>query len=129
MKILSKAQILILHEQLISEFGGSLGVRDEGLLESAIYTPMQTFGGIEFYPTIIDKSVRLGYGLIKNHPFIDGNKRIGTHAMLVQLELNKIHLEYEDEELINVVYEVAAGVLSQESFHEWVIDHIAQEQS
>lgn len=98
-------------------------------MESAIYSPMHTFGGVEFYPTIIDKSVRLGYGLIKNHPFIDGNKRIGTHAMLVQLELNKIHLEYEDDELINAVYEVAAGVLSQESFHEWVIDHIAQEQS
>ena len=124
MIILTKRQILLLHEQLISVYGGSSGVRDDGLLESAINAPLQAFGGIEFYPTIIDKSVRLGFGLIKNHPFIDGNKRIGTHAMLTQLELNNVQLEYSADELIEVIMEVAAGDLSQESLHSWVSDHI-----
>ena len=126
MIILSKRQILLLHEQLISEFGGSGGVRDDGLLESAINVPLQSFGGVDFYPTIIDKSVRLCFGLVKNHPFIDGNKRIGTHAMLTQLALNGISLEYEDTELVNTIMEVAAGVLSQESLHAWVSDHVHQ---
>ena len=120
MIILTKRQILLLHEQLISTFGGTSGIRDDGLLESAINAPLQAFDGIEFYPTIINKSVRLGYGLIKNHPFLDGNKRIGAHVMLTQPELNGIHLEYEQEELIEVIMEVAAGVLSQESLHLWV---------
>ena len=124
MIILTKRQILLLHEQLISTFGGTSGIRDDGLLESAINAPLQAFDGIEFYPTIVDKSVRLGFGLIKNHPFIDGNKRIGAHVMLTQLELNGIHLEYEQEELIEVIMEVAAGVLSQESLHLWVSEHI-----
>ena len=117
---LTKDQILLLHEQLIDSFGGIHGVRDDGLLESALAAPYQSFAGIEFYPGIIDKAVRLGFGLIKNHPFLDGNKRIGTHAMLVLLELNDIHLEYDDDELIEIIQEVAAGVLSQESFHLWV---------
>jgi len=124
MIILTKRQILLLHEQLISTFGGTSGIRDDGLLESAINAPLQAFDGVEFYPTIIDKSVRLGYGLIKNHPFLDGNKRIGTHVMLTQLELNGIHLEYEQDELIEVILDVASGVLSQESFHEWVFEHL-----
>ena len=125
MKLISKRQILLLHEQLITAFGGSTGVRDEGMLESAINAPLQTFGGVEFYPTIVDKSVRLCFGLIKNHPFIDGNKRIGTHAMLVQLKMNNVHLQYEEDDLTEVIMEVAAGVLSQECLHLWVTEHIS----
>ena len=83
MKILKKRQILLLHSVLIAESGGSDGVRDEGLLDSAVNTPFQTFSGQDLYPTVLEKAVRLGFGLIRNHPFIDGNKRIGTHAMLV----------------------------------------------
>ncbi len=124
MILLTKRQILLLHEQLIAAYGGSSGVRDDGLLESAINAPLQTFGGIEFYPTVIDKSVRLCFGLIRNHPFIDGNKRIGAHAMLTQLAINGINVDYEDEEFIEVILEVAAGVLSQESLHDWVTNHL-----
>ena len=124
MKILTKDQIILLHEHLISEFGGSSGIRDEGLLESAINSPLQSFDGIDFYPTIIDKSVRLGFGLIKNHPFIDGNKRIGTPAILTQLALNGIFFNYDDNELIETIMEVAAGVLSHQSLHLWVTGHI-----
>ncbi len=85
MKRLSKEQILLLHTQLIEQTGGSNGVRDYSLLESALETPFQTFLDTDLYPTVQAKTARLGYGLIKNHPMVDGNKRIGTHAMLVFL--------------------------------------------
>ena len=87
MKKLSKEQILMLHSALIKETGGSAGVRDYNLLESAVENPFQSFDGEELYPTIQAKAARLGYGLIKNHCMLDGNKRIGTHAMLVLLAL------------------------------------------
>ena len=79
MIILSKEQIILLHSNLITETGGSGGIRDEQLLESAINAPFQTFDNIEVFPSIQQKAARLGYGLIKNHAFVDGNKRIGTH--------------------------------------------------
>ena len=94
MKKLSKKQILMLHTQLIQQTGGSDGVRDYNLLDSALENPFQSFGGEELYPTIQAKAARLGYGLIKNHCMIDGNKRIGTHVMLVFLVLNGIELKY-----------------------------------
>ena len=94
MKKLSKEQILMLHAQLIQQTGGSDGVRDYNLLDSALETPFQSFGGEELYPTIQAKAARLGYRLIKNHCMIDGNKRIGTHVMLVFLALNGIELSY-----------------------------------
>lgn len=107
MKILSKEQILLLHKHLIDISGGSYGIRDEGLLDSAINTPFQSFNDIELYPTILQKAVRLGYGIICNHPFLDGNKRIGTHAMLVFMDINNIFLEYTDNELIEIILGVA----------------------
>ena len=99
MKKLRKEQILVLHSQLIELTGGSAGVRDYNLLESAIETPFQVFAGEELYPTIQAKGTRLGYGLIKNHCMVDGNKRIGAHAMLVFFELNGIKLKYTQKEL------------------------------
>lgn len=95
MKRLSKEQILMLHSQLIEEYGGSDGVRDYNLLDSALENPFQSFGGEELYPTLQAKAARLGYGLIKNHCMIDGNKRIGTHAMLVFLAINGIEQSNE----------------------------------
>ena len=94
MIVLSKEQVLSLHTMLINETGGSDGVRDEALLESAIFAPLQKFDGKDLFPTVYQKSSRLGFGLIKNHPFVDGNKRIGAHSMLVSLSLNGIELEY-----------------------------------
>ena len=89
---LSKSQILLIHDQLISETGGSSGLRDEGMLDSALNAPFQTFGGEDVYPSLQKKAARLCFGLVKNHPFVDGNKRIGAHAMLVFLALNGIEL-------------------------------------
>ena len=87
---LSKPQILLLHEQLIAETGGSSGLRDEGMLDSALNAPFQTFGGEDVYPSLQQKAARLCFGLVKNHPLVDGNKRIGAHVMLVFLALNGV---------------------------------------
>ena len=123
MKRLSKEQILMLHSQLIAQTGGTDGVRDFNLLESAIETPFQVFGGEELYPTIQAKGARLGYGLIKNHCMLDGNKRIGVHAMLVFLALNGIELRYTQKELYEMVLEVADGSVEYDGMLKWVLDH------
>lgn len=123
MKKLSKEQILMLHTQLIQQTGGSDGVRDYNLLDSALETPFQSFGGDELYPTIQAKAARLGYGLIKNHCMVDGNKRIGTHAMLVFLALNGIELKYTQKELYETILDVAAGNIEYEGLLQWVLDH------
>ena len=123
MRKLSKEQILMLHSQLIEETGGSDGVRDYNLLESALETPFQSFGGEELYPTIQAKAARLGYGLIKNHCMVDGNKRIGTHAMLVFLALNGIELSYTQKELYETILDVVASKLDYEGLLEWVLEH------
>ena len=124
MKILSKQQILFLHADLIKEFGGTGGIRDEKLLDSAISAPFQTFGGVELYPTLIEKAARLGYGLIKNHPFIDGNKRVGTHAMLIFLALNNFSLRYEDADLIEIILRVADNTFDYSDLLNWLKNHV-----
>jgi death-on-curing protein len=124
MKTLNKRQILMLHSALISESGGSDGIHDEGLLDSAISAPFQTFAGQDLYPTILEKAARLGFGLIQNHPFIDGNKRIGTHAMLVFLDINSITVSYEDEDLISTILSVASGELDTIGLLNWLKNHL-----
>lgn len=123
MIILSKQQVISLHSCLISETGGSDGIRDEHLLESAISAPFQAFDNVEVFPSIQQKAARLGYGLIKNHAFVDGNKRIGTHAMLVFLALNKIELDYTQTELSDTILKVAADEYSFEDLLKWILDH------
>jgi death-on-curing protein len=124
MKSLNKRQLLLLHAALLETSGGASGVRDDSLLESALGSPFQTFAGQELYPTVLEKATRLGFGLIKNHPFVDGNKRIGAHAMLVLLALNGIALSYEDEELISTILAVADGTLDADGLLRWVQDHV-----
>ena len=116
---------MLLHSEIIKNTGGTDGVRDEGLLDSALSMPFQTFGGQELYPSLIEKAARLGYSLIKNHAFVDGNKRIGTHAMLVLLDINNIDLDYQDDELIKIIYDTAAGILDYKDLLSWPIEHIA----
>ncbi len=123
MKYPSKRQILLLHHTLIETSGGAEGVRDEGLLDSALMTPLQTFGNEELYPTLIHKAARLAFGLINNHPFIDGNKRIGTHAMLVFLALNGVELSYTDEDLVAIILDVAAGKIDEATLRSWIDRH------
>ena len=123
MIILSKEQILMLHSQLISETGGIGGIRDIALLESAINIPFQSFGDKDVYPSIQQKAARLGFGLVKNYAFVDGNKRIGAHAMLVFLALNQIELEYTQKELSDIILEIASGEKEFDALCKWVIAH------
>ena len=123
MKTLSQKQILALHSALIKEFGGSDGVRDEGLLESALAAPFQTFGGEPVYPSLQAKAAQLGFGLVCNHPFVDGNKRIGMYVMLTFLEVNGIHVECTNEEVVEAGLSVASGTMDYEALLQWVRDH------
>ena len=113
----------MLHSQLIEEYGGSDGVRDYNLLDSALENPFQSFGGEELYPTLQAKAARLGYGLIKNHCMIDGNKRIGTHAMLVFLAINGIEIDYTQKELYETILAIADGSLEYEYLLKWILEH------
>ena len=120
---LSKSQVLLLHEQLVAETGGSPGLRDEGMLDSALNAPFQTFGGEDVYPSLQQKAARLCFGLVKNHPFVDGNKRIGAHVMLVFLALNGIELQYTQTELSDIILQLAAGTIQSSDLLNWVLTH------
>ncbi len=99
---LDKEQVKRLHKQLLDATGGLDGIRDEGLLESALSAAFQTFDGMELYPSAAAKIARIAYGLVSNHPFADGNKRIGTLVMMVLLELNRIEADFSDEDIIRI---------------------------
>lgn len=120
---LTKAQVLLLHSSLITEFGGIDGIRDEGLLDSAINAPFQTYAGQFLYPTVQLKAAQLCFGLVKNHAFVDGNKRIGAHSMLVFLALNGIELEYSQKELYEIILDVACGKTDTGNLNNWILSH------
>lgn len=120
---LTKEQVLCLHTELIRETGGSDGLRDEGMLDSALAAPFQSFDGYTPYPSLQQKAARLGCGLVENHPFVDGNKRIGAHTMLVFLALNGIELTYTQKELTDIFLAVAAGTSGFPALLQWVLDH------
>lgn len=123
MIILSKEQVLQLHNSLIEATGGSGGLRDEGLLDSALNNPFQSFDGKELYPSIPAKAAQLCFGLVKNHAMIDGNKRLGAHIMLVFLALNGYELSYQQKELSDMVLTLAAGRISAEQVVQWIVEH------
>lgn len=120
---LTKEQILMLHSELIKTTGGSDGIRDIGLLESALETPFQSYDGEELYPSIQAKAARLCYGLVKNHAMVDGNKRIGVHAMLVFLSVNGYELEYTQKELSDIILDVAADKKQYGDVLQWLLEH------
>lgn len=119
----SKDKVELLHQLMAQETGGAVGVRDEGLLDSALEGIFQSFGGKELYPTKEEKGARLGYTLISNHAFLDGNKRIGMYVMLTFLEVNGIRLECSNEDIVEVGLGVASGRMDYEGLLSWVIDH------
>ena len=120
---LTKGQILMLHSQLIKATGGCNGVRDEGVLDSALESPFHSFGGEELYPSIHAKAARLCYGLVKNHAMADGNKRIGAHAMLVFLAVNGYELRYTQKELSDLILCVADGRKDCGDILQWILEH------
>ena len=123
MIILTKDQILLMHDQLIEETGGSKGLKDEGMLESALAAPFQSFDGKVLFPSVYQKAARLGYGLASNHAFVDGNKQIGMYVMLTFLEVNGIHMEASNEEVAQVGLAVAAGKMGYDELLDWVRAH------
>lgn len=123
MIILTKEQVLMLHDRLIEVTGGSKGIRDEGMLDSALANPFQVFGGEELYPSIQAKAAQLCYGLVKNHAMLDGNKRLGTHVMLVFLALNGYELAYSQKELSDTILALAAGDIQVDDLLQWIIRH------
>jgi death-on-curing protein len=124
MRYLTVIEVLALHGQVIEQSGGKDGVRDLGLLESAIAQPMMTFDGIDLYVSIVDKAVALGFSLIMNHPFVDGNKRTGHAAMEVFLVLNGLEIVASVEEQERVILSLAAGDTGREVFLDWLQTHV-----
>lgn len=120
---LTARQVTLLHQDLIAETGGMDGLRDAGLLDSALNLPFQTFDGQALYPSVQQKAARLCHSLVNNHPFVDGNKRIGVHAMLVFLAINGIELVYTQAELISLGLSVAAGEMTCDQVLRWIMEH------
>ena len=121
----SKEKVLLLHKLIAQETGGSIGVRDEGLLESALEAAFSGFGDQEFYPSKEEKGARLGYNLISNHAFVDGNKRIGMYVMLTFLEVNGIRMDCTNDDVAETGLAVASGEMDYDELLQWVKDHRA----
>ncbi len=119
----SKEKILLIHQLIAEETGGSVGVRDSGLLDSAIEGIYATFDGKELYKTKEEKGARLGYSLISNHAFVDGNKRIGVYIMLTFLEATGIDIKCTNEEVVEIGINVASGKMTYEELLDWVKRH------
>lgn len=113
--------VKLLHQLIAEETGGSVGVRDEGLLQSAMDAAFATFDGSDLYPTKEEKGARIGFNLISNHAFVDGNKRIGMHIMLTFLELNGIRLHCGDEDIVEAALGVASGKMDYQNLLDWVL--------
>jgi len=119
----SQEKVLLLHQLLIAETGGADNVRDFALLDSALQGAFATFGGQELYPTKEEKGARLGFSLISNHAFVDGNKRIGMYVMLTFLEVNGIHMDCTNEDVVTAGLGVASGAMKYEELLQWIMDH------
>jgi death-on-curing protein len=123
-KLLSIDEVIELHRRIITQSGGSDGLRDRASLESCLAQPHQTFGGTDLYGTVWEKAAVLGFLLVCNHPFVDGNKRIGHAALEVMLVLNGLELEASVDEQERIVLALASGGLSREEFTDWVSNHV-----
>jgi death-on-curing protein len=119
----SQEKVLLLHQLLIAETGGANEVRDTGLLNSALESAFATFDGKDLYPSKQEKGARLGYALISNHAFVDGNKRIGMYIMLTFLEVNGIHMHCSNEDVVTAALSIADGKMKYGGLLDWVHAH------
>ena len=124
MRYLSLVEILELHEAIIANTGGARGIRDVGALESAVNQPRLTFDQVDLYPDLVSKAAALCFSLVMNHPFIDGNKRIGHAAMETFLILNGSEIDAGVDEQENLILDLASGKLTREEFTFWLKDHL-----
>ncbi len=120
---LTLEQILLIHEDQIDKYGGGHGVRDFGLLESAIMRPQTSFGGVFLYVTIFEKATALMHSLLLNHPFLDGNKRTATVAVLAFLEINEFEINATQKEIVNLAHDVENKKMSQKKLITWLKKH------
>lgn len=123
-RFLTLVEVVELHLQIIEQSGGALGIRDRGALESALAQPRMTFGGEDLYPTLVDKAAAIGFSLVMNHPFIDGNKRIGHAAMEVFLVMNGYEIDASVDEQEAIILSLASGELKREAFTQWFKNHV-----
>ena len=123
MKYLYPKQILYLHRAILEQSGGSAGLRDEGLLESAVYRPQASFGGQDLYPDLFTKAAALGHSLVGNHPFVDGNKRVGFEAMRLMLRLNGYDIHATFDEKLRFALAIAKGEHTEQAIAEWLKQH------
>ena len=123
MILLTIDEIIGLHKKLIERTGGSHGIRDRGLLESAIYSAQANFDSEDAYPTLEEKAARLCYSITNNHAFVDGNKRIGVFTMLMTLKLNSVRISYTQAALITLGLSVADGSFDYNAVLQWIINH------
>jgi len=119
----SSEKVKLLHQLMAEATGGDVGVRDEGMLDSALESAFATFDGVELYPSKEEKAAKLGFSLISNHAFVDGNKRIGVYVMLSFLELNGIRIEATDEDVVSLGLGAADGSMVQEDVLNWIKRH------
>lgn len=126
MRYLSLNQVLELYRRIMEQSGGSVGIRDFGALESALTQPRMTFAGEELYPTVVEKASALGFSIIKNHPFVDGNKRTGHAAMETFLILNGYEIKAVVDEQEYAILQVASGQLGRVEFTKWLRDHVME---
>ncbi|SHK00655.1 type II toxin-antitoxin system death-on-curing family toxin [Desulforamulus aeronauticus] len=123
MKWLSIDYILKLHGKMSQRTGGATGLRDISLLQSAIYNAQATFDGQDLYPDIESKIAAVCYGVINNHPFVDGNKRLGIYLMLILLDYNDYPIEFHEDELVDLGFAIAEGIISKEYISRWIQEH------
>lgn len=124
MTVLTVEQVLKLHEMMLRSTGGAEGLRDKGALESALYHAFASFDGQDLYPTLEEKAARQAYAIIRSHPFVDGNKRVGLLVMLVFLELNGVILHFTQDELTELGFAIAAGHKGSQDILDWIRKHI-----
>ena len=124
MRYLTLSEVLEVHRRVMAQSGGAAGLMQLPALEAALAQPQMTFGGEDLYPTLVDKAAALGYALIKNHPFLDGNKRTGHAAMEVFLVLNGYEIRATVDEQEHVMLQVAASEIDREEFTTWLRMHV-----
>jgi death-on-curing protein len=125
MRYLNLVEVLALHRQIIEQSKGAMGIRDLGSLESALAQPRMTFAGEDLYPTIVDKASALGFSIVMNHPFIDGNKRTGHATMETFLLLNGLEINAYVDEQERVILALASGELERDAFTKWLQGSVA----
>ena len=129
MRYMILSEVLEIHRYIIAQSGGLSGIHSLGALESALAQPRMTFDGEDLYPTIVEKASALGFSIISNHPFVDGNKRVGHAAMEIYLVLNGYEIEAIVDELERIILKVAASEIGREEFTDWIRNHIVKKQN